>query len=116
MWVRIGVIRKGEQGRESGRGSREYRAEMEQDEREGHEMEYTGNTAGWKGDDGGKVRKASMRVMEKRCHGRRSKVRRLGREEKLREQAVWVEGGCQVREQSREVKSGSFLLPAVSRN
>lgn len=42
---------------------------------------------------------------------------RLGREEeKLREQAVWVEGGSQVREQSREVKSDSFLLSAASRN
>ena len=111
------MSQKGEQGRESGKGSRECRAETEQDKRVGQEMQSTGNAAGWKGDDEGKVRKASMQMMEKRWHGRRSKIRRLGREEeKLREQAVWVEGGCRVREQRREVKTDSFLLPAVSRN
>lgn len=115
--VRVGVSWNGEQGRESGRVPGECRAETEQDKRVGRGMESTGNTAKWRGNGEGKVRKASMQVMEKRWHGRRGKMRRLGREEeKLRKQAVWAEGGCQVREQSREVKRDSLLLPAVSRN
>lgn len=58
--VRVGVSQKSEQGWESGRGSGESRAEMEQDKGVGHEMDSTGNTVGWKGDDEGKVRKAFM--------------------------------------------------------
>lgn len=46
MWVRKRVSQKGEQGWEGSRGSRECRAEVEQDKRVGHEMESTGNTAG----------------------------------------------------------------------
>lgn len=45
---------------------------MEQVKRVGHEMESTGNSVGWKGDDMGKVRKASMQVLEKRWHVIRS--------------------------------------------
>lgn len=76
-------------------------------------MESTGNSAGWKGDDVGKVRKASMQVLEKRWHVIRSMI---SVEEKQREQTVWVEGGYQVMEHTGEVKSDSFLLPAVNRN
>lgn len=54
---------------------------MEQVKRVGHEMESAGNSVGWKGDDMGKVRKASMQVLEKRWHVIRSMVRRLGRGE-----------------------------------
>lgn len=37
-------------------------------------------------------------------------------EEKQREQTVWVEGGYPEMEHTKEVKSDSFLLPAVNRN
>lgn len=54
-----------------------------------------------------------MQVLEKRWHVIRSLIRA---EEKQREQTVWVEGGYQVMEQTKKVKSDSFVLPAVNRN
>lgn len=52
-------------------------------------------------------------MLEKRWYEIRSTIRV---EEKQREQIFWVEGGYQVMGQTKEVKSDSFLLPAVNRN
>lgn len=75
---------------------------MEKVKKVGHEMDSTGNSAGWKGDDVGKVRKASMQVLEKRWHVMRGMIKV---EEKQGEQTPWVEGGYHAMEQTEEVKS-----------